>query len=63
MADGRVRVLIEKLIKTLEPSARLLTFGSSCNSFGLRNSGTLSFQCLTRQAGTDGRYGSGGIDR
>ncbi|WWC67691.1 uncharacterized protein I206_101603 [Kwoniella pini CBS 10737] len=33
-----VRGLIEKLIKTLEPSARLLSFGSSCNSFGLRNS-------------------------
>jgi terminal uridylyltransferase len=31
--------LIEKLIKTIEPSARLLSFGSSCNSFGLRNSG------------------------
>jgi len=36
----RVRGLIEKLIKTIEPSARLLSFGSSCNSFGLRNSGT-----------------------
>lgn len=34
-----VRVLIEKLIKTIEPSSRLLSFGSSCNSFGLRNSG------------------------
>ncbi|RXK37596.1 hypothetical protein M231_05138 [Tremella mesenterica] len=33
-----VRGLIEKLIKTIEPSARLLSFGSSCNSFGLRNS-------------------------
>ncbi|XAO24786.1 hypothetical protein I312_103592 [Cryptococcus bacillisporus CA1280] len=33
-----VRCLIEKLIKGLEPSARLLSFGSSCNSFGLRNS-------------------------
>ncbi|KAL1409910.1 hypothetical protein Q8F55_003909 [Vanrija albida] len=33
-----VRTLIEKLIKTIEPSARLLSFGSSCNSFGLRNS-------------------------
>lgn len=37
--DYRVRGLIEKLIKTIEPSARLLSFGSSCNSFGLRNSG------------------------
>ena len=34
-----MRGLIEKLIKTIEPSARLLSFGSSCNSFGLRNSG------------------------
>ncbi|KAL7424383.1 hypothetical protein Q5752_000065 [Cryptotrichosporon argae] len=33
-----VRTLIEKLIKTIEPSSRLLSFGSSCNSFGLRNS-------------------------
>jgi hypothetical protein len=36
---NRVRGLIEKLIKNIEPSARLLSFGSSCNSFGLRNSG------------------------
>jgi hypothetical protein len=35
----RVRSLIEKLVKTIEPSARLLSFGSSQNSFGLRNSG------------------------
>lgn len=34
-----MRTLIEKLIKTIEPSSRLLSFGSSCNSFGLRNSG------------------------
>lgn len=40
----RVRGLIEKLIKSIEPSARLLSFGSSCNSFGLRNSGTSLFQ-------------------
>ena len=40
--DYRVRGLIEKLIKTIEPSARLLSFGSSCNSFGLRNSGQLA---------------------
>ena len=37
-----MRGLIEKLIKTIEPSARLLSFGSSCNSFGLRNSGEYS---------------------
>ena len=41
----RVRGLIEKLIKTIEPSARLLSFGSSCNSFGLRNSGKSSRSC------------------
>jgi hypothetical protein len=41
----RVRGLIEKLIKTIEPSARLLSFGSSCNSFGLRNSGMPSRSC------------------
>jgi hypothetical protein len=34
-----VRGLIERLIKTIEPSSRLASFGSSCNSFGLRNSG------------------------
>ncbi|KAK4685371.1 terminal uridylyltransferase, partial [Tremellales sp. Uapishka_1] len=33
-----VRALIEKLIRTIEPSAELCSFGSSCNSFGLRNS-------------------------
>lgn len=37
-----VRVLIERLIKTIEPSSRLMSFGSSCNSFGLRNSGKSS---------------------
>lgn len=38
-----VRVLIERLIKTIEPSSRLASFGSSCNSFGLRNSG--EYEC------------------
>lgn len=40
-----VRVLIEKLVKTIEPSSRLLSFGSSCNSFGLRNS-DMDLVCL-----------------
>jgi hypothetical protein len=43
LTSGRVRTLIEKLIKTIEPSARLSSFGSSCNSFGLRNSGERVF--------------------
>lgn len=49
MADTvvRVRGLIEQLIKNIEPSARLLSFGSSCNSFGLRNSGTSPFSRFT----------------
>ena len=39
LTQRRVRALIERLVKTIEPSARLLAFGSSQNSFGLRNSG------------------------
>lgn len=35
-----VRRLLEKLIKTIEPESRLLSFGSSANGFSLRNSGT-----------------------
>ncbi|CED82695.1 cid1 [Phaffia rhodozyma] len=34
----QVRVLIEKLIRTVEPGARLLAFGSTANGFSLRNS-------------------------
>ncbi|KZT37127.1 hypothetical protein SISSUDRAFT_1006570 [Sistotremastrum suecicum HHB10207 ss-3] len=33
-----VRKLLEKLIQTLEPSSRLLSFGSTANGFSLRNS-------------------------
>nr|GAT48171.1 predicted protein [Mycena chlorophos] len=33
-----VRRLLERLIKTLEPKSRLLSFGSSANGFSLRNS-------------------------
>lgn len=43
----RVRSLIEKLVKTIEPSTRLLAFGSSQNSFGLRNSGVSCVQYLS----------------
>lgn len=46
----RVRGLIEKLVKTIEPSARLLSFGSSQNSFGLRNSGESSWPDMFRTA-------------
>lgn len=34
-----VRKLLEKLIKTIEPDSRLLSFGSTANGFSLRNSG------------------------
>ncbi|KAI0920419.1 hypothetical protein AcV5_010157 [Taiwanofungus camphoratus] len=34
-----VRKLLERLIRTIEPDSRLLSFGSSANGFNLRNSG------------------------
>lgn len=34
-----VRRLLEKLIRTIEPESRLLSFGSTANGFSLRNSG------------------------
>ena len=34
-----VRKLLEKLVKTLNPNSRLLSFGSTANGFSLRNSG------------------------
>ena len=37
-----VRKLLERLIRTIEPDSRLLSFGSSANGFSLKNSGTLS---------------------
>ncbi|KAF8316434.1 PAP/OAS1 substrate-binding domain-containing protein, partial [Clavulina sp. PMI_390] len=37
-----VRRLLEKLIKTIEPESRLLSFGSTANGFSLRNSGMSS---------------------
>lgn len=36
-----VRKLLERLIRTLEPDSRLLSFGSTANGFSLRNSGAL----------------------
>jgi hypothetical protein len=38
-----VRKLLERLIRTIEPSSRLLSFGSMANGFALRNSGELIF--------------------
>jgi terminal uridylyltransferase len=36
-----VRKLLERLIRTIEPESRLLSFGSTANGFSLRNSGQL----------------------
>lgn len=36
-----VRKLLERLIRTIEPDSRLLSFGSTANGFSLRNSGML----------------------
>ena len=36
-----VRKLLERLIRTIEPESRLLSFGSTANGFSLRNSGAL----------------------
>lgn len=38
-----VRKLLERLIRTLEPESRLLSFGSTANGFSLRNSGKYLF--------------------
>ena len=38
-----VRKLLERLIRTIEPDSRLLSFGSTANGFSLRNSGMLSW--------------------
>ena len=38
-----VRKLLERLIRTIEPDSRLLSFGSTANGFSLRNSGECSF--------------------
>jgi hypothetical protein len=40
-----VRKLLERLIRTIEPDSRLLSFGSTANGFSLRNSGLLAQLC------------------
>jgi terminal uridylyltransferase len=40
-----VRKLLERLIRTIEPESRLLSFGSTANGFSLRNSGLLAELC------------------
>jgi terminal uridylyltransferase len=45
-----VRKLLERLIRTIEPESRLLSFGSTANGFSLRNSGPsahahIAFKC------------------
>jgi len=40
-----VRLLLQRLLRTLQPNAVLLAFGSTANGFSLRNSG-LSFFSL-----------------
>lgn len=41
-----VRKLLERLIRTIEPDSRLLSFGSTANGFSLRNSGNPHFRIL-----------------
>ena len=38
-----VRKLLERLIRTIEPDSRLLSFGSTANGFSLRNSGVYTW--------------------
>ena len=38
-----VRKLLERLIRTIEPDSRLLSFGSTANGFSLRNSGERAY--------------------
>jgi len=53
-----VRKLLERLIRTIEPDSRLLSFGSTANGFSLRNSGAFrmlhGYECVL----TVDRYGS-----
>ena len=54
-----VRKLLERLIRTMEPDSRLLSFGSTANGFSLRNSGLFSFSfSFATLAYTGNRYGS-----
>ena len=41
-----VRKLLERLIRTIEPNSRLLSFGSTANGFSLRNSGNSPVQLV-----------------
>lgn len=43
-----VRKLLERLIRTIEPDSRLLSFGSTANGFSLRNSGKFSSTTSSR---------------
>jgi terminal uridylyltransferase len=54
-----VRKLLERLIRTIEPDSRLLSFGSTANGFSLRNSGLLRRSLLVSPLLIHhGRYGS-----
>lgn len=54
-----VRKLLERLIRTIEPESRLLSFGSTANGFSLRNSGGDLFQpfFLAFSMSSTSRYG------
>jgi DNA polymerase sigma len=43
-----VRKLLERLIRTIEPDSRLLSFGSTANGFSLRNSGRCFFGFVSK---------------
>ena len=46
-----VRKLLERLIRTIEPDSRLLSFGSSANGFSLKNSGASTSAHLVKPPG------------
>ena len=52
-----VRKLLERLIRTIEPDSRLLSFGSTANGFSLRNSGKLPIQPRHTRSLSCCRYG------
>lgn len=52
-----VRKLLERLIRTIEPGSRLLSFGSTANGFSLRNSGQCRSLHHPNHADPLGRYG------
>ena len=43
-----VRKLLERLIRSIEPDSRLLSFGSTANGFSLRNSGARILDIFSR---------------